>query len=215
VQLRVDRGARPVHLVQRALGHAPGQVVNLGLMAQLQELEVHRQGGCLPARCASSALRAAAPCRSTRQRPPAASPTADDQPFPDQVQAAGVVADRAVCQPRRGPAKTNRSSTSVSNAATSSARRRPQVTHQAQAAPGLHPGWQAITVSKIISRRVKNRHGGSPTEKMALQALHQARSEERDASRQRSNSTTIAYGATDPKGRASAGFRSGKSTPLR
>jgi hypothetical protein len=32
----------------------------------------------------------------------------------------------------------------------------------------------------MIPRRVKNRHGGSPAGKMASQALHQARSGQRD-----------------------------------
>src|SRR4051812_23624993 len=42
-KLRFDRGPRPVHLVQRALEHPAGQVVDLGLVPQLQELEVDRE----------------------------------------------------------------------------------------------------------------------------------------------------------------------------
>jgi hypothetical protein len=44
-QLRVDRAPRPVHLIQRALDHPAGQVVQLDLVPQLQEPEVHRQRG--------------------------------------------------------------------------------------------------------------------------------------------------------------------------
>jgi len=42
-KLRVDRGPWPVQLVQRALDHAAGEVVQLDLVPQLQELEEHRQ----------------------------------------------------------------------------------------------------------------------------------------------------------------------------
>ncbi len=47
-QLRADRSARPVHLIQRALDHTAGQVMQLDLVLQLQELEVHRQRGRPP-----------------------------------------------------------------------------------------------------------------------------------------------------------------------
>jgi len=101
-QLRVDRGTRPVHLIQRALDHAAGQVVQFDLVPQLQELEVHRQ------RCR--------PAGTRRQLRPAEHlaevgirvgrlhlPQRSAEPVPDQLQVAGVVADRAVGQPGRGP----------------------------------------------------------------------------------------------------------------
>jgi hypothetical protein len=42
-KLWVDRGTWPVHLIQRTLDHLSGQVVQLDLVAQLEELEEHRQ----------------------------------------------------------------------------------------------------------------------------------------------------------------------------
>ncbi len=44
-QLRAGRSTRPVHLIQRALDHAAGQVMQLDLVPQLQELEEHRHRG--------------------------------------------------------------------------------------------------------------------------------------------------------------------------
>jgi hypothetical protein len=42
-KLRVDPGPWPVEFVQRALDHAAGEVVQLDLVTQLQELKEHRQ----------------------------------------------------------------------------------------------------------------------------------------------------------------------------
>jgi hypothetical protein len=42
-RLRVDRGSRPVHLIQRAFDHATGEVVQLDGMAQGEKLEEHRE----------------------------------------------------------------------------------------------------------------------------------------------------------------------------
>ncbi len=101
-QLRVDEGPGTVHLVERALGHQPGQVVDLDLVAQLQELEVHRQRRRPPR--PGRRLRVAQHLAEVEvgvgrlhlpQRP--------GEPGPDQLEVVGVVADRAVGQPRRRP----------------------------------------------------------------------------------------------------------------
>ena len=44
-QLRFDRGPRPVHLVQRALDHVAGQVMDLNLVPEFQKLEVDGERG--------------------------------------------------------------------------------------------------------------------------------------------------------------------------
>lgn len=44
-QLRIDRSPRPVDLIQWAFNDAAGEVVQLDLVPQFQEPEVHRQRG--------------------------------------------------------------------------------------------------------------------------------------------------------------------------
>src|SRR5664280_876846 len=100
-QLRVDRRRRPVHLIQRTLDHHAGQVVQLDLVPQLQELEEHRQCGRPPG-----------PGRGLGVAQDLAEvgigigrlhlPQRTSEPVPDQLQMVGVVADGAVGQQRRG-----------------------------------------------------------------------------------------------------------------
>ena len=167
-QLRVDRGPRPVHLIQRALGHAAGQVVDLDLVPQLQELEVHRQRG-----------RPAGPRRRPRIAQHLAEvrigvrrlhlPQRPAEPVPDQLQVAGVVADRAVGQPRRGPRQHEPGQhVGLESGELFRARRRPmltQVTHQRQsqpAPPRLHLRRQTVILDEIISRRLRKDQNDSP-----------------------------------------------------
>ncbi|MGI5380580.1 hypothetical protein ACQEV2_41505 [Streptomyces sp. CA-251387] len=101
-QLRFHRGPRPVHLVQRALDHTAGEVVQFDLVPQLKELEEHRQRP-----------RPAGPGRGLGVAEHLAEvhvrvgrlhvPQQADEPVPNQVQVVGVVADRAVDQPGRRP----------------------------------------------------------------------------------------------------------------
>src|SRR5215468_3922717 len=100
-QLRAGRSARPVHLIRRALDHTAGQVVQLDLVPPLPELELHRQRGRTPGARRRPGIPqhpAEVGIRVVRlhlpQRPP--------EPVPDELQVAGVIADRAVGQPRRG-----------------------------------------------------------------------------------------------------------------
>jgi hypothetical protein len=161
-QLRLDRGPRPVHLIQRALGHPAGQVVDLGPVPQLQELEVDRQRG----RPSGARRRPRVP-----QRPAEVGvgilrlhlPQRPGEPLPDQVQ--GPVSLRIVlsASPADALASTNPASTSVSKASISSApggsrsSRKSRTGASANPHPQsrLHPASQAITEGDSVSRRVK------------------------------------------------------------
>jgi hypothetical protein len=101
-QLCVDRGSRPVDLIERALHHTAGEVVQLDLVPQLQEPEVHRQrrhparAGRRP-RVAQHLAEVGVRVRRLHL------PQRTAEPIADQLEVIGVVADRAVCQPGRGP----------------------------------------------------------------------------------------------------------------
>ncbi|MFC5958373.1 hypothetical protein ACFP51_29195 [Streptomyces pratens] len=101
-QLRFHRGPRPVHLVQRALDHTAGEVVQLDLVPQLKELKEHRQR--------------ASPAGAGRRFGVAKHlaevdvgvgrlhlPQRTAEPVPDQLQMVGVAANRAVDQTGRSP----------------------------------------------------------------------------------------------------------------
>ena len=92
--------ARPVHLIDRALHDPPGHRVQLGLVPQLDELEVHAQRG---------GLRQPGPLRRAAQHPAEVRvgvvrlhlPQRPAEPSPQLVQVAQLAADRAVGQPCR------------------------------------------------------------------------------------------------------------------
>ena len=185
-QLRVGRGRRPVHLVQRALGHAARQVVDLGLVPQLQVLEVDSQR--------------ARPAGAGRQPGIAEHPAEvgvgvlglhphKGRPNQSRIRARCPVSLRIVlsASPADALASTNPASTwsrrprspprSTAPAAHASHVPAPASTRT----PHLHPDPQAITVSGIFSRRVNEYHYGVSGVPAALKAIRQARSGQLDA----------------------------------
>ncbi|MER5324946.1 hypothetical protein [Streptosporangium roseum] len=101
-ELGADRGSRPIHLIQRALDHPAGDVVQLDPVAQLQEMEVNRQRG-RPAGAGGGFGVAQRLAEVGIGVGGFRLPQRSAEPAPDQLQVVGVVADGAVDQPGRGP----------------------------------------------------------------------------------------------------------------
>ena len=146
-QLRIDRGARPVDLVQRALDDPTCHVVQVDLVPKLQELEVH--GQCCGPPGAGRRFGVAQHLAEVDvgigglnlpQRPA--------EPVADQLEVVGVVA--IATNPADARANTNPASTSVSSR---QAPRSPGLDVPADRGPQPEP-----THASSTSLRVKKHH---------------------------------------------------------